>query len=522
MLKKLELKDSFIVIALFLSAFLINFYVGSRGVYPVDTFIHFDNGYRILLGENPVKDYWIVHGFLIDYIQAIFFYFFGSNWSAYLIHASLFNSIIVIFTYYIFKSLKIKSYLILILLLGLSILAYPVSGTPFLDLHSAFFSLFSIYFLIIAIINNKNFYWFWAAFFLCIAFFSKQVPAAYVILVVSFINVILAFNKKNLMITTWYFLGAFSFLILLLVFLLYKNIHLNDFIVQIFLFPQSIGTNRYVDYNLGLKNIILDYKLIYVFLLFILSINILNCFKKKDFLKSKSFLIFIIIFTYSVSIIIHQIYTKNQVFIFFLIPILAGFSIYFLKDINFKNKKLIILLLLLVFLFASFKYNNRFNIERKFHELSNVNINNSIKVNLFNDKFKGINWISPYYKNPEDEVEKINKFFNILSNDKQKNGYHRIFFSLLLNEKLHSPSRTYDSISYPKKDTKYFKLYQKHLVELIKKNNIKHLYLFEPKKITQSRLNHLIYDYISESCFQVINISDKIKLLKIINCKELK
>ena len=121
-----------------------------------------------------------------------------------MIHASLFNSIIVIFTYYIFKSLKIKSYLILILLLGLSILAYPVSGTPFLDLHSAFFSLFSIYFLIIAIINNKNFYWFWAAFFLCIAFFSKQVPAAYVILVVSFINVILAFNK-NLMITTWYF-----------------------------------------------------------------------------------------------------------------------------------------------------------------------------------------------------------------------------------------------------------------------------------------------------------------------------
>ena len=55
------------------------------------------------------------------------------------------------------------------------------------------------------------------------------------------------------MITTWYFLGAFSFLILLLVFLLYKNIQLSDFIVQIFLFPQSIGTNRYVDYNLGLK-----------------------------------------------------------------------------------------------------------------------------------------------------------------------------------------------------------------------------------------------------------------------------
>ena len=116
-----------------------------------------------------------------------------------------------------------------------------------------------------------------------------------------------------------------------------------------------------------------------------------------------------------------------------MIPILAGFSIYFLKDINFKNKKLIILLLLLVFLFASFKYNNRFNIERKFHELSNVNINNSIKVNLFNDKFKGINWISPYYKNPEDEIEKINKFFNILLNDNQKKWLSQniIFFVIV-------------------------------------------------------------------------------------------
>ena len=52
---------------------LLNFYVGSRGVFPIDTFIHFDQGFRILNGEHPIKDYWIVHGFLIDYLQAIFF-----------------------------------------------------------------------------------------------------------------------------------------------------------------------------------------------------------------------------------------------------------------------------------------------------------------------------------------------------------------------------------------------------------------------------------------------------------------
>ena len=41
----------------------------------MDTFIHYDNGFRILLGEHPVKDYWIVHGFIIDYIQALFLKF---------------------------------------------------------------------------------------------------------------------------------------------------------------------------------------------------------------------------------------------------------------------------------------------------------------------------------------------------------------------------------------------------------------------------------------------------------------
>ena len=75
-MNKLFLNKNYIfytILAVF--SFYINFYVGSNGVFPLDTFIHYDNGYRILLGEHPVKDYWIVHGFLIDYIQAFFFKF---------------------------------------------------------------------------------------------------------------------------------------------------------------------------------------------------------------------------------------------------------------------------------------------------------------------------------------------------------------------------------------------------------------------------------------------------------------
>ena len=50
-------KNYFIYFFLGVFSFYLNFYVGSFGVFPFDTFFHYDNGYRILLGEHPVKDY---------------------------------------------------------------------------------------------------------------------------------------------------------------------------------------------------------------------------------------------------------------------------------------------------------------------------------------------------------------------------------------------------------------------------------------------------------------------------------
>ena len=113
-------------------SFFLNFYVGSSGVFPMDTFIHYDNGFRILLGEHPVKDYWIVHGFIIDYIQALFFKIFGNNWYSYILHSSIFNSVIVLFTFYIFKLLEIEPKIAFLFSVCTASLAYPVSGTPFL------------------------------------------------------------------------------------------------------------------------------------------------------------------------------------------------------------------------------------------------------------------------------------------------------------------------------------------------------------------------------------------------------
>ena len=53
-------KNILFIFLLSVFAFTINYLVANRGVFPVDTFIHFDQGFRILQGDHPIKDYWIV------------------------------------------------------------------------------------------------------------------------------------------------------------------------------------------------------------------------------------------------------------------------------------------------------------------------------------------------------------------------------------------------------------------------------------------------------------------------------
>jgi hypothetical protein len=89
--KKLFSHNSLLATITFLFGVMICQYTGNRGVFPIDSFSHFDSGYRILNGEHPFKDYWIVSGVFIDYLQSIIFYILGINWQTYLLNSSLLN-----------------------------------------------------------------------------------------------------------------------------------------------------------------------------------------------------------------------------------------------------------------------------------------------------------------------------------------------------------------------------------------------------------------------------------------------
>ena len=92
----------FFPILLVFFSFSVNLFYGSIGVLPIDTFSHFDTGFRILKGDTPFIDYWTTSGPIIDMIQAIFFKIFGINWFSYILNGSLFNSIVSLFTYFFF------------------------------------------------------------------------------------------------------------------------------------------------------------------------------------------------------------------------------------------------------------------------------------------------------------------------------------------------------------------------------------------------------------------------------------
>ena len=95
-MKKINYLNVFLI---FIISITTNFYFGSIGVFPIDTFGFFDSANFINKGFLPIRDYWTSNGFLVDLMQSVFFKFAGVNWTVYLLHSSLVNFILAYFTY---------------------------------------------------------------------------------------------------------------------------------------------------------------------------------------------------------------------------------------------------------------------------------------------------------------------------------------------------------------------------------------------------------------------------------------
>ncbi len=506
-----------LVIFLLFFSIGINFYYAQRGLVYPDSFFHYDSAYHILNGNHPFKDFFSISGPFVDYIQSLFFYFFGINWFSYVLHASILNGALALFTYFVFLRLGLKRTFSFLYSASAALLAYPAIGTPFVDYHAIIFSLFAIYILILATQSNFFFYWFALPIIIFISFLCKQIPSVYIaILILVFISIDL-YNKFIVDKIIYLFLGfIFSFFSLIFLFYLFK-INLNDFIVQYILFPLSIGKKRSLIMETNLISIFFHFKFIFFIIFSLLFLLIKNYLINKNLINI--FIISLIILS-ALVFIYSQLLTQNQIMIFFLIPVLLGFfHIYYFKV--FKNKYFLIFLIVLS-LFSIGKYHFRYNENRYFLDFKKFESKHTVNGEKLDLTFKGIQWNSPffYFNNSNKEVLLLLEIKEYIVNKNLDNENkffftNYLFFSALTNQKISSPLKFYDGVIIPEKSNKYYSYYKTYLINKIIQNKITKIYnigltyydsdffadLFQDKKcINKKKVNELLIIYDIAKC----------------------
>jgi len=480
MLKKTFLKKFDIyALTVIIFSFSVNFFYSHIGVNPMDNFVLYNGGYRILNGYIPFKDYWLVTGPLLDYLNSFFFITFGISWKSFVLHSSLFNSLIAVLTYFFLLEFRLSKANSFLYSSSFALLMYPIVGTPFVDHHSTIFVILSFYSLILGIKNNSYFSLFIIPFLLCLGFLSKQTPTGYALVVISFIIITFCvFNIKKFKILFFPLLYGFIFSIIFLILFFYlTKIPLDSFWLQYFLYAKNVGEQRLLTMTISFKSIFFQYKFIYIPLAFLfLSLGAtLKNFKKKN----ENFFIIISIISLSLLLIFHQILTSNQAYIFFLIPLLTAFVHIYYKSVFNKNN-ILLYLIIGICIFSVTKYHYRFNEQRKFNELENIDIRKSVNAGQIHSSLSGLRWITiDYPEKPSEEIEAINDSIDIIRNDNRRKSlitsYQFIAPSLLIYD--YSPNQWHHaSVSFPIKGQKYYEAYKKFFINNLKKNKIDVIY----------------------------------------------
>lgn len=490
-----------IYLILIIFSFLVNFYYSSFGVEPMDSFVLFNGGFKVLNGLIPFKDYWLVTGPLMDYMNAFFFKIFDVSWTSYILHSSLTNSFISVLIFILFKNLGLDKIYNLIYTLMFSLLMYPSVGVPFVDHHSTIFVLSAFCLFILGVKNKNEKYFFFIPTLLIIGFLCKQTPTTYGVVAIAFLGLIYLFytnNIKYFLLSTTF--GSFLSLLILIFFFYLTKIPISDFLTQYIYFAGSIGDYRLSNLNPDLFGIIHEFKFILIPFLYSIYLNVIY-YKNKT--KDK-FVILLSINFFTILMIFHQILTMNENYIFFLIPLLTAFIHTY--NINKYVKNIFLYSVIALCLFAVTKYHLRYNEQRKFHRLEKVNLEKAVDASKIHTRLKGLKWITKTYsEEPNKEIEIILDSIELLKNEKGKFSVitDYLFIPAVLNINDYSPNQWYHPrVSYPLKDTKYYNNYKSFFVKKLQVNQISKII------IVGNGLEDLLTSTFNANCFIKTKLSE--------------
>lgn len=511
----------FYIFFLILISFSVNQYYAFIGVLPVDSFSTFNAGYDILNGNLPFKDFWTIKGPVLDLIQAIFFKIFGISWFSYAAHASTFNSIFALATFFTLKKFNLEPKYCFYYSSLASILMYPTYGIPFTDHHVAIFSILAIYCLCLAIKLDKIKYWFFIPILLFLGFFTKQTPTAYFAILISLVSLIYFIYNFQKKIFILVILGSLSIITIFSLLIFIYEIPLDSILIQYFLYPVSLAETRLGWlFPLEFQKFVLRHKLIYLSLLIPIFFLFKNFFKNYMSIFSKDSLIFLLLLGTLLIFITHQHMTINGLFIFFLIPVFSGFSHLYSKSLD--KKKYLINFFLVLSIVSTVYYHHKYISIRDTLLLRNVNLDISINASILDYRLKNLKWITyRYSSNPNQEIENLKNSIQIIKNDKRikmiVTDYQ--FISVILSINGNSAARIWwRHHIYPSgPDQKYFLEWKKFLLNHIKKKKIEVIYSVHP---LEGEYN-IFRDLLNKECYSNEKLNKILVMQKLKNCDEL-
>ncbi len=240
---KKNLTDTF----LFLVGFLLVYPLGFRSLMALDQNIVFEAGARISQGQQPFSDFYLPFGLTPAYLQAILFRIFGIQWKIYVLHACIINGFTAVVIYRMMRLLT--SYPISICFFVsfyTTLVFYTLPATPYADNHAQFFCLLGLYTFLLAM-YKKSSYLFWVPLCFLFAFFSKQNPTFfYLILMIGLGIFNYSFIRKNI---RWFLLSWIPVLFLVVYFVL-KWRHTESIFYYQWTLPSGIGSKRFSSFNL--------------------------------------------------------------------------------------------------------------------------------------------------------------------------------------------------------------------------------------------------------------------------------
>jgi hypothetical protein len=304
--------------------------------------------------------------------------------------------------------------------------------------------------------------------------------------------------KKNFSFLINIFISSVFFIISIVFFIFYLEISYKDFITQYILYPPSIGADRILNFKLNLNDFFNHYKFILMPFLLIIFFNYKKIISSQ--ITNNNLFIFGVVLIFLTSSIYHQILTKNQIFIYFLSPLVFA---YLAIGISYKKYKNYIMVLILIFsTLITAKYHYRFNEQRKFHELQSVDLSKGLNAKLIDNQLKGLNWITPTHKlDPKKEIEIILNWLNTLREDERPKMVitHYLFINSIMKQSLNLPSRSFtlDGASFPTKGNKYFENYKNFFNRKIKEKKIEVIYILE-----NEIQNEAVTNYLGKECLK--------------------